>query len=315
VDVWTRDLGQNVHAIDTQMGGYPGITAGYALLTSRPCLVETGAAKSAPNVRNALAALGLGASDLATVVVTHIHLDHAGGVGDVARMYPNAEVVVHERGARHLIDPAKLVASARRVYGEVMDEVFGDLLPTEASRVRSLEDGDTVDLGDGRALTAYYSPGHAQHHVGLLDSLSGDLYVGDAAGIYIPEKALVRPSTPPPDFDLDAALASLDRFRALQPARLLFSHFGPVDVVDETLERSKDELRLWVELVKEARASQLDLDHAVALIRERTAERYASLLADPAVEEKFEKLNATAANVVGINRWLDSLEAAAGQPI
>jgi glyoxylase-like metal-dependent hydrolase (beta-lactamase superfamily II) len=293
------------------MGGYPGITAGYALLTSRPCLVETGAAKSAGNVRDALAALGVGPSDLATVVVTHIHLDHAGGVGDVARMYPTAEVVVHERGARHLIDPAKLVASARRVYGEVMDEVFGDLLPTEAARVRSLDDGDTVDLGGGRMLTAYYSPGHAQHHVGLLDSLTGDLYVGDAAGIYIPEKALVRPSTPPPDFDLDAALASLDRFRALQPARLLFSHFGPVDVVDETLERSKEELQLWVELVKEARASQLDLDHAVALIRERTAERYASLLADPTVEEKFEKLNATAANVVGINRWLDSLESAA----
>jgi glyoxylase-like metal-dependent hydrolase (beta-lactamase superfamily II) len=311
VDVWTRDLGHRVHAIDTQMGGYPGITAGYALLTDHPCLVETGAARSAPRVRDALAALGLGPRDLATVVVTHIHLDHAGGVGDVARMYPNAEIVVHERGARHLVDPAKLVASARRVYGEVMDEIFGDLLPTDAARVRPLDDRDTIDLGGGRTLTAYYSPGHAQHHVGLLDSASGDLYVGDAAGIYIPEKALVRPSTPPPEFDLPAALASLDRFRALQPTRLLFSHFGPVDVVDETLEMSKEELRLWVELVQEARASQLDLDHAVALIRERTAERYASLLADPDVEEKFEKLNATAANVVGINRWLDSLESRA----
>jgi glyoxylase-like metal-dependent hydrolase (beta-lactamase superfamily II) len=176
-----------------------------------------------------------------------------------------------------------------------------------------VSDGDTIDLGGGRVLTAYYSPGHAQHHVGLLDSESGDLYVGDAAGIYIPEKALVRPSTPPPDFDLTAALASLDRFRSLQPARLLFSHFGPVDVIDETLERSAEELLLWVELVKEARASQLDLDHAVSLIRERTAERYASLLADPKVEEKFEALNASAANVVGINRWLDSLAQTANQ--
>jgi glyoxylase-like metal-dependent hydrolase (beta-lactamase superfamily II) len=310
VDVWTRDLGQSVHAIDTRMGGYPGITAGYALLTSRPCLVETGAAKSAGNVRDALAALGLGANDLATVVVTHIHLDHAGGVGDIARMYPNAEVVVHERGARHLVDPAKLMASAKRVYGEVMDTVFGDLLPTDAARVRSLDDKDSVDLGGGRTLTAYYSPGHAQHHVGLLDSMSGDLYVGDAAGIYIPEKNLVRPSTPPPDFDLDAALASLQRFRALGPQRLLFSHFGPVDIVDDTLELAAEELRVWVDLVRDARAAQLDLDHAVSMIRERTAERYAPLLADPEVEEKFEALNATASNIVGINRWLDSLESA-----
>jgi glyoxylase-like metal-dependent hydrolase (beta-lactamase superfamily II) len=310
VDSSTRDLGLGVHAIDTRMGGYDGITAGYALLTDRPCLVETGTALSAPVVRDALASLGIAAGDLATVVVTHIHLDHAGGVGDIAAMYPNAQVVVHERGARHLVEPERLVASARRVYGNVMDEMFGDLKPTEAARVRAVNDGDVVDLGSERTLTAYYSPGHAQHHVGLLDSLSGDLYVGDAAGIYIPEKAMVRPSTPPPDFDLDKALASLTKFRDLQPTRLLFSHFGPVDAVEETLDRSAEELRLWVDLVRETRADALDLDHAVTMVREKTASRYADLLIDPAVDEKFEKLNATAANIAGINRWLDGLEKA-----
>jgi glyoxylase-like metal-dependent hydrolase (beta-lactamase superfamily II) len=309
VQVWTRDLGDDVYALDTQMGGYAGITAGYLLRTTRPCLVETGTARSAPVVRDALASLGVGAGDLATVVVTHIHLDHAGGVGDIARMYPNAQVVVHERGARHLVDPAKLVASARRVFGAVMDEMFGDLLPTEAARVRALDDGDEVDLGGGRALTAYHSPGHAQHHVGLLDSSSGDLYVGDAAGIYVPEKDLLQPSTPPPDFDLDTALSSLQRFRDLRPARLLFSHFGPVDTVDATLEQSGEELRLWVELVRETRASALDLEHAVAMVRERTAERYAAVRDDPVVAEKFERLNSTETNINGINRWLDSLEA------
>src|SRR5436305_9842937 len=145
------------------MGGYDGITAGYALLTERPCLVETGTALSAPVVQEALASLGLTPDDLATVVVTHIHLDHAGGVGDIASMYPNAEVVVHERGARHLVDPARLVASARMVYGEVMDEMFGDLRPTDAARVRAIGDGDVIELGGGRLLAAYYSPGHAQH--------------------------------------------------------------------------------------------------------------------------------------------------------
>jgi glyoxylase-like metal-dependent hydrolase (beta-lactamase superfamily II) len=308
VDELARDLGDSVYAIDTRMGGYDGITAGYLLLTDRPCLVETGTALSAPVVESALSHIGVSAGELATVVVTHIHLDHAGGVGDIAARYPNAHVVVHERGARHLADPSRLVASARRVYGDVMDEMFGDLKATDAARIRAVDDGDVVDLGAGRTLTAHYSPGHAQHHVGLLDSHSGDLYVGDAAGIYIPEKAMVRPSTPPPDFDLDKALASLAKFSALRPTRLLFSHFGPVSEVDATLERSAEELRLWVELVRETRVSAFDLDHAVTMVREKTADRYADLLADPSVDEKFEKLNATAANIAGINRWLDSLE-------
>src|SRR4051794_20715494 len=308
VDELTRDLGHEVHAVDTRMGGYDGITAGYLLLTERPCLVETGTALSAPVVQEALGSLGVSAADLTTVVVTHIHLDHAGGAGDIAALYPNAQVVVHERGARHLVDPARLVASARRVYGDVMDEMFGDLKPTDAARVRAVDDGDVIELGGGRTLTAHYSPGPAQHHVGLLDSESGDLYSGDAAGIYIPGKALGRPWTPPPDFDLDKAVASLEKFRALAPSRLLFSHFGPVEAVDETLDRSIEELRLWVELVRDTRVSGLDLDHAVTMVREKTADRYADLLADPSVDEKFEKLNATAANIAGINRWLDSLE-------
>jgi glyoxylase-like metal-dependent hydrolase (beta-lactamase superfamily II) len=307
--VTTTDLGHGVHAIDTRMSGYAGITAGYLILGERPCLVETGTARSAPTVAAALESLGVGPRDLATVVVTHIHLDHAGGVGDVGRAFPNAEIVVHERGARHLVDPSRLVASARRVYGPVMDEVFGELLPSDAARVRAVGDLDEVDLGGGRRLTTYYSPGHAQHHVGLLDSHSGDLYVGDAAGIWIAETATVRPSTPPPDFDLHTALDSLDRFAGLQPQRLLFSHFGPVDDVAEVLGRAGDELRVWVDLVKDTRTDALDLDHAVTRLREKTAERYAALYRDPQLDEKFEALSSTAANINGINRWLDRLEA------
>jgi len=306
------DLGQDVYSLDTRMSGYSGITSGYLIRTDRPCLVETGTATSAPVVRDALATLGIGPDDLATIVVTHIHLDHAGGVGDLAQLYPKAEVVVHERGARHLVDPERLMTSARRVFGRVLDDVFGVLRPTEATRVRALGDTGEVDLGGGRRLSTFHSPGHAQHHVGLVDSATGDLYVGDAAGVYVPETADVRPSTPPPDFDLDLALASLQRFRDVAPTRLLFSHFGPVSDVTATLERSAAELVLWVELVRGARASALDLDHAVQMVRERTAERYAAYLADPQIEGKFEHLNATAANIAGINRWLDRLEGPPG---
>lgn len=299
-------LGGDVYEIDTRMAGYEGITAGYVILGDRPCLVEPGTAGSAPTVQAALESLGIGPADLTTVVVTHIHLDHAGGVGDIARLYPQAEIVVHEKGARHLADPERLMRSARMVYGDRFDTLFGELKPTDAVRIRAVGDTGTIDLGGGRRLESHYSPGHAKHHVGLLDSLTGDLYVGDAAGIYIPETADVRPATPPPDFDLDTALASLDRFQALRPERLLFAHYGPVTEVSETLDRSAEELRLWVETVTEAYDLGMDLDHAVAMVRERTDDRYKIFNADtdPAIAEKYEVLNGVESNVSGITHSL-----------
>jgi glyoxylase-like metal-dependent hydrolase (beta-lactamase superfamily II) len=300
-------LGDEVFEIDTRMGGFSGITAGYLIRSDKPCLIETGTALSAPTVIDSLSALGIDAKDLATIIVTHIHLDHAGGVGDIAAAFPNASILVHERGARHLADPSKLVASARRVFGSVMDELFGELLPTEASRIISLGDTDSIDLGGGRELHSFYAPGHASHHVGLLDTSTGDLYTGDAAGVYIPDTADVRPATPPPDFDLNLALASMDRMSDVSPKRLLFSHYGPVTEVDDVLGRSRDELIRWVELVREARGAQMDLDHAVAMVKERTQSRAQSHLSEEEAH-KWEVLSSTAANVAGISRWLDSTE-------
>jgi glyoxylase-like metal-dependent hydrolase (beta-lactamase superfamily II) len=305
------DLGHEVFQIDTRMAGYDGITAGYLIRGDRPCLVETGTGPSAPVVRDALAALGVGPADLATVVVTHIHLDHAGGTGDIARMFPSAEVVVHELGARHLADPSRLMASARMVYGDELDDLFGTLAPTPAARIRAVERTGVVDLGGGRRLASHYSPGHARHHVGLIDSVSGDLYVGDAAGIYIQETGDMRPATPPPDFDLEVALESLRMFGALQPTRLLFSHFGPVTAVAEALDRSAAEISVWVEETRRARTAGLDLDHAAAMVGERTRQRYLVLAedADPEVAAKYDRISAAQANVAGIMHWLDKTEA------
>lgn len=302
---YVTPLGHDVYEIDTRMGGYSGITAGYLILADRPCLVETGAATSVPVIRAALTALGVGPADLATIAVTHIHLDHAGGVGDLAAAFPAAEIVVHEKGARHLADPTRLMAGARAVWGDRLDPLFGELAPTDAARIRAVGDTGTIDLGGGRSLTAHHTPGHAKHHVGLLDSASGDLYVGDAAGVYLPETGDLRPATPPPDFDLQAALDSIALFRALRPQRLLFSHYGPVDDVPGTLERSAEELRIWVELTGRAHADGLDLDHAAALVRERTRERYAALrAADETAAERFELLSGASSNVAGILHWL-----------
>jgi glyoxylase-like metal-dependent hydrolase (beta-lactamase superfamily II) len=306
------DLGQDVFQIDTRMAGYSGITAGYLIRGSRPCLVETGTAPSAPIVRDALASLGVGPADLASVVVTHIHLDHAGGAGDIAALYPAAEIVVHERGARHLADPSRLMASARMVYGDALDSLFGALAPVPAGRLRAVGDTGSVDLGGGRQLLSHYAPGHAKHHVGLLDSASGDLYVGDAAGVYLPETGDLRPATPPPDFDLGVALASLRLFASLGPGRLLFSHYGPAPDVTGILERSAEELSVWVSQTRAARSAGLDLDHAVGMVRAKTLARYPSLApgADQAIAAKFERISGAAANVGGIWHWLEKTEQA-----
>ncbi|HET9972012.1 MAG TPA: MBL fold metallo-hydrolase, partial [Streptosporangiaceae bacterium] len=152
--------------------------------------------------------------------------------------------------------------------------------------------------------------GHAKHHVGLVDSETGDLYVGDAAGVYLPDTGDVRPATPPPDFDHQTALASVRKFAALRPSRLLFSHYGPVDRVDEILDRSAEEITVWVEETRRARlvlGPGLDLDHAVAMVRDRTMDRYAAASpdADPALAEQFERMSSAAGNVEGIMAWLD----------
>ena len=298
-------LGSDVFEIDTRMGGHAGITASYLIRGSKPCLVETGTARSAPLVIDSLLELGVDSEDLATIVVTHIHLDHAGGVGDLAAAFPNSTIVVHERGARHLVDPAKLVASAHRVFGSDMDRLFGDLLPTPADRIVTLGDIGTIDIGDGRHLDTFHNPGHASHHVGLLDNLTGDLYTGDAAGVYVPQTADVRPATPPPDFDLPLALSSLGRMRSAGAERLLFSHYGPVSAVHDVLDQSEAELYYWVESVREARAQSPDIDHAVALVRERDRERHPDFYSDAARVAAYEDLSSVAAQVMGISRWLD----------
>src|SRR5579875_3536511 len=294
------------------MAGYDRVTAGYLIRGDRPCLVETGTGPSAPVVRDALASLGVGPGDLAAVVVTH--LDHAGGAGDIAEMFPAAEIVVHERGARHLADPSRLMASARMVYGDALDELFGALAPTPAGRIRAVAEHGCIDLGGGRRLESHYTPGHAKHHVGLIDSESGDLYVGDAAGVYIPDTGDLRPATPPPDFDLETALRSLGTFAELRPSRLLFSHFGPVTDVTAALERAAEEIQVWVEETRRARGAGLDLDHAAAMVAQRTRERYAILGpgADPEVAAKYDRTSSAAASVAGIMHWLDKLDGPAG---
>ena len=305
----TTRLAPGVLEIDTLLGGWERMTAGYLIEGERPVLVETGSQSSIGTLLGALEALGVGASDLAGVAVTHIHLDHAGGVGDVARAFPDATVYVHARGARHLVDPSRLVDSAARVYGPLLDSLYGRLDPTPSERIVVLGDGDEIDVGGGRTLRAIDSPGHAKHHLGLLDSSTGFLFAGDAVGVRLPDGGILRPATPPPDFDLDQALTSLQRFADHSPAGIALAHYGLVPVSPaELLAEAAETLTLWAEEAE--RAWKAGADIAAAL-----HSRFAFDAAfDDETRVKLDTLNGFHSNAAGLRRWLEQREAAHAHP-
>jgi glyoxylase-like metal-dependent hydrolase (beta-lactamase superfamily II) len=229
------EISPGLTAIDTFYGGRERYTAAYLLAGDEPAIVETGPTTSAEHVVAGLRRLGIGPTDLANIVVTHIHLDHAGGVGRLTGVFPNATVWVHERGAPHLVDPTRLVASATRLYGEAtMATLFGPVEPVPRERVRVLADGDRIALG-GRTLEALDTPGHASHHVALVDSGTGAVFTGDVLGIHVPDVRVLRPATPPPEFDPELMVRSIERVRErARSSMVLFSHFGPVTEVDRS---------------------------------------------------------------------------------
>ena len=294
-------IGPGVVEIDTLLGGWSRVTAGYLIEGPAPVLIETGSQTSVPALLDALHQHSVAPNDLAGIAVTHIHLDHAGGVGDVARAFPRATVYVHEKGARHLVDPERLVNSAAMVYGDLLDSLYGRLDPTPAERVHVLQDGETVDVGGGRTLTTIDSPGHAKHHLALHDSESGILFAGDAVGVRLPDAGVLRPATPPADFDLDQAVTSLRKFRDRKPAGVALAHYGLLPEPMEMLGEAEDTLRAWAETAE--RAWRADEDIAEALTKEFTPEldRFA-----PEDRAKLETLNGIHSNAAGLRRWLET---------
>jgi glyoxylase-like metal-dependent hydrolase (beta-lactamase superfamily II) len=294
-------LADGVLELDTMLGGWSQVTAGYLLEGPRPVLVETGSQSSVPTLLAALEAIGVGADDLAGVVVTHIHLDHAGGVGDVAAAFPNATVYVHEKGARHLADPSRLVASAALVYGDLLDSLYGRLLATPADRLHVLADLEEIDLGGGRTLTAIDSPGHAKHHLGLHDSTSGILFAGDAVGVRLPDIGVLRPATPPPDFDLHLARDSLRRFAERRPSGVALAHYGLLDDPPALLAEADEVLVHWAEVAEAAWRGGEDMAEALGMAFELTGVAKEHL-------EKAEVLSGVHSNAAGLRRFFEKSE-------
>jgi glyoxylase-like metal-dependent hydrolase (beta-lactamase superfamily II) len=219
-------------------------------------LIDPGPASTLPNLLAALDGMVPRA-----VLLTHIHLDHAAATGALVRMYPELEVYVHERGARHLIDPSRLLASAARIYGDEMDRLWGTVEPVPAERVRTLAGGERLRFGDNGAFEVLYTPGHAVHHVSFLGE-DGSAYVGDVAGTRAPGSTVVLPPTPPPDINPPDWQASIAALLSRAPARLHYTHFGVGDDVESHLRQLSDRLERW-----SAAAAEHDIDGWAALAR------------------------------------------------
>jgi glyoxylase-like metal-dependent hydrolase (beta-lactamase superfamily II) len=301
------DVAPGITAIDTFMGGRERYTAAYLLEGRSPTLIETGPTTSVEPVVAALTSLGVAPDGLAHIVLTHIHLDHAGGIGGLAARFPSATIHVHERGARHLADPTRLVASATRVYGQDrMDRLFGPVEPVPAERLRALTHGDTVDVG-GRVLGVLETPGHASHHVAVVDDASGTVFTGDALGIHVPDLPVLRPATPPPDFDLDLAVRSIHAIRDLRPTALLFAHFGPIREPERTCELAERRLRDWCAAVGAALDETDDLDAIVERLGAHVAGEITTGAEAQLDLDRLETLSSIRMNAAGIVRYLTRL--------
>jgi glyoxylase-like metal-dependent hydrolase (beta-lactamase superfamily II) len=249
----------DLYYVDVGLYETPEYGSVYVLDAERPAVVDTGTGANYERILDALDALGVAPGELAVIALTHVHLDHAGGAGYLARECEQSEVVVHERGARHLVDPERLVAGTKQVVGDRWAH-YADPLPIDEERLTVVEDGDRIDLGD-HALVAHHAPGHAPHQVIYHDPTNDVVFTADAAGIYVPARDAVEPTTPPVNFDLEQSLVDVETIRELDPETLCYGHFGPASP-ERRLTAYAETLESWVESIREAR-ERLGDDEAV----------------------------------------------------
>ena len=212
-------------------------------------LIDPGPSTTVATLTKELDTRGIRFGDVRQMLLTHIHLDHAGSTGSIVGSHPHIEVLVHENGARHLVDPSKLIASAGRIYAQDMDRLWGEILPVPSTRIRPLAGGETLTVV-GRELEVEYTPGHASHHVSYLDRVSRVAFVGDTAGIRRGSGTFVMPPTPPPDIDLEAWRDSERKILAWEPDTLFLTHFGPYHGARQQLQAMFDTLAEWSLIVR-----------------------------------------------------------------
>ncbi|MFC3477519.1 MBL fold metallo-hydrolase [Halobacterium litoreum] len=298
-DVTDVEQCPGVSYVDTGMYDTAEYGSVYVIDADRPAIVDTGIGTNYERILHALDEQGIAPDDLEAILVTHVHLDHTGGAGFLAAECPNADVYVHEIGARHLVDPERLVAGTKEAVGDQW-QYYTEPKPVPEDRIVELEGGDAIDLGS-RELTAHHAPGHAPHQVVFEDHSCDAVFTADAAGIWVPSQDRVRETSPPPNFDLEQCIDDVELIRRLDPDVLLYAHFGPgPDDTDAVLKQYEQVLRDWVDAVKyevvERGGEEAAIDHFAA------STEVAEVWGDHKASAE------TAMNVRGVLRYLKTQE-------
>jgi glyoxylase-like metal-dependent hydrolase (beta-lactamase superfamily II) len=293
-DVYTAEDCADVHYVDTGMYDVEEYGSVYIVDAERPALVDTGIGTRYENILDAMAEVGVAPEDLAVIALTHVHLDHAGGAGHLVEACPSATVYVHEVGAPHIVDPERLWEGTKQAVGDQIT-YYTEPKPVPEERIVEMGDGDTIDLGDHR-FEVVHAPGHAPHQVVFHDPTVDGVFTADAAGIYTPSTDELHVTSPPVNFDLEVALADVDRIRSIDPETLLFGHFGPQPTGD-LLKEYERKLAAWVESVREKRAELGDDDAVV--------EHFVEAVDTPAVWSDHKARAEVSMNVRGVLVALD----------
>ena len=269
----TKQIGKNLFLIDLETGGFKNLIASYVLKGAKTIIVETGPTSSIINLLAGLKETGVKAEDVAYVALSHVHLDHGGGAGTLLKSLPNAKIIVHPRGAPHLLNPEKLWLQSQKVLGHVA-EIYGKPEPVPENKIIAATEGMTIDAGNNMQLKVVETLGHAAHNLSYREPLNNGVFTGDAAGIYLNEFDVVIPTSPPP-FRPDIALASLNKLISLNPAFLYYSHFGKAADAVQRLKNYAAQIKLWASIATEG----VKNGHSTEAIREQM------LAKDPAMRK------------------------------
>lgn len=283
--------------------GEPQIIGSYLLADNNDlAIIDPGPQTTLEALLASLDEAGFAPRDVTHILLTHIHFDHAGATGALTRLLPNARVYVHSLGAPHLINPTRLVESATRIYGDRMGLLWGDIEPAPAERVTRIGEGDVLAVA-GRQIEVHYTPGHAIHHVAFFDPRTRELFAGDVAGVRLPDADYLRPPTPPPDIDLEAWSASIERIRQLRPSVIYLAHFGPTHDIDRHLDHLETTLYDWGNFVLELMRQGKSEGEIITGVIERTLPELERISSDPHVIERYEIGANYAMSVQGLMRY------------
>ncbi|MCG8338014.1 MAG: MBL fold metallo-hydrolase [Proteobacteria bacterium] len=289
-------------------------STGYVIKEEKTILIETGAAPSNDIIHNSLKELDIQPEQVDYIAVTHIHLDHAGGAGLLMEQCPNAKLLVHQRGAKHMADPEKLIAGARQVYGNAFDSLFKPILPIPAERIKVMEDGDTLDLGNNRILHFLDAPGHAFHHLVVNDPTSKGLFSGDNAGIFFRQLyddqgiAFSLPVTAPTQFVPEIMVKTMDRLISLNPERVYFTHYGMAENGVALLQQAKKLVSFFGDDCAKHYQKERSFEKLFEFIRERLYSELAALGVTGDIPEKGSLDNDIKLNIQGVIAYVEKLE-------